>query len=78
MATTDCFMKRLLRRSNIYHISSDFKSPENAIDDYAKDGAEELFTMMQYARITNLQRFYKNSVKNAVHLGKSSSPPYLA
>ena len=33
------------------------------IDDYAKDGGEELFTKMHCVRITNTQRFHRNSIK---------------
>ena len=46
-------------------------------DDYAKDGGEEGFTNMHCIRITEINDSIGIRLKNAMHLGKSSSPPSI-
>ena len=54
-------MNTIITILHIAYISheSDIKIDGRArvIDDYAKDGSEELFTKMRCVRITNLQRY---------------------
>ena len=41
-----------------------------SIDDYAKDGGEELFTKMHCVRIRNRYESIGIRLQNAMHLGK--------
>ena len=56
-------------------ISLKDKSWVAIIEDYAKDGGEELFTKMHCARITNP---FNDSIGVRLKMVKSSLPPSLA